>query len=744
MQYPDNTNDYSRLAYQYANTTLQNLFLTGKAGAGKTTFLKFLTSNTHKKFVVAAPTGVAAINAGGVTLHSLFQLPLGSFIPDRAYIKSNLSRPVHNQHSLLQHLRFGNEKRKLLEELELLIIDEVSMARADIIDAIDTILKHVRENQLPFGGIQVLFIGDLFQLPPVTNDQEWEILGKYYNSPFFFDAHVLKQAQPLYLELKKVYRQSDERFLSLLNRIRNNNTTAGDIETLKKFYKPGYKPENKGEYITLTTHNYRADQINKEELEKLPGKVHIFEAEIKDEFNENAMPADKRLFLKEGAQIMFIRNDTSDAKLYYNGKIATIKKIDNNEIYISFSGEESVHKIEKETWKNVRYQYEKESDSIKEETLGSFKQYPIRLAWAITIHKSQGLTFEKAIIDAGQSFAPGQVYVALSRLTSLEGLVLSSPIDQSVISTASQAMRFAETELEINVLNQILSEKQRDYILNSLKNAFEWDNLINETKMFMEFLLERQIPEKAQAAKLIDDIIQVISKQKETADKFLIQLDQLIKAKDLLLLDSRMQAAAGYFTSTLEKEIIFPLKDHHQDMKKRSKTKRYTNELSELIAVLATQIRRINNTCATTKGLKEGISPDELLKKTEPISSPYFEDQKNTSAPKKEKQAKGETQRISLEMFLSGKTITEIAEARSMVSSTIEGHLASFIPTGEIKLGDLVTQEKAEAIRQVIIKTGEYKSSSLIKQFLGDEYSYGEIKAVLKSMEVSENISIHK
>lgn len=326
-----------------------------------------------------------------------------------------------------------------------MIIDEVSMVRCDMLDAIDTILRHFRRQpMLPFGGVQVVYIGDLFQLPPVIPQQEWNILQNYYESPFFFQAKVIKEVPPLYIELKKIYRQNEQYFIDILNRVRNNVPEAADLQELNKRYNPSFNPPAGEKFITLTTHNYKADVINAAALKKLTGKLHVFRAEIKGEFSDKALPTDLNLQLKEGAQVMFIKNDSGNERRYYNGKLAIVKKVTNDEILVSFNNGEEDLKMEKETWKNIRYSYNKENDHIEEEELGSFVQYPIRLAWAITIHKSQGLTFEKAVIDAGASFAAGQVYVALSRCTSLAGLVLHSRVSPGAIATDERVIAFAQ------------------------------------------------------------------------------------------------------------------------------------------------------------------------------------------------------------------------------------------------------------------------------------------------------------
>ncbi|HVG40960.1 MAG TPA: AAA family ATPase, partial [Chitinophagaceae bacterium] len=364
-------NQLFSLAAGFVNQTVQHIFITGKAGTGKTTFLKYIKENSFKRLAVVAPTGVAAINAGGVTMHSLFQLPLGIYLPTKQPIPADYSTEINNEHTLLKNIRIGSSKRELLRELELLIIDEVSMVRADMLDAIDAILRSYRRMpNVPFGGVQLLYIGDLFQLPPVANNKEWNLLKEYYKSPFFFDSLVLQQSPPVYIELKKIYRQTDEAFIHILNNIRNNACTKNDLDQLHQHYKPGFIADHsslkKGEipYITLTSHNAKADAINKAELAKLPGKLHSFEGTVKGDFNEKSYPVDKTVMLKEGAQIMFIKNDKGEVRRFYNGKIGTVKRVDGEKIFVTFPGEEGELELEKETWKNIRYEYDKEKESI--------------------------------------------------------------------------------------------------------------------------------------------------------------------------------------------------------------------------------------------------------------------------------------------------------------------------------------------------------------------------------------------
>ncbi len=738
----DLTNEYFQLAVQFVNHTSQHLFLTGKAGTGKTTFLKYIKENTHKKLAVVAPTGVAAINAGGVTIHSLFQLPFGPFIPTRSNSRENSARGISDQHSIFNNLKLTNAKRELLQELELLIIDEVSMVRADLLDAIDIVLRHFRRQpHVLFGGVQMLYIGDLFQLPPVVSNEEWQILGNYYKSPFFFDAQALIKMPPVYMELKKIYRQSDVDFIRVLNNIRNNQAQVEDLELLHKYYRPGFRPENGGEFITLTTHNSKAETINQTELEKLEGGVHRFEGIIKGEFNERALPAENILLLKVGAQIMFLKNDKGEERRYYNGKIGSITRIEEEKIFIVFPGGTEEMMLEKETWTNIRYQYNKEKDIVEEEELGTFTQYPVRLAWAITIHKSQGLTFNKAIVDAGDSFAAGQVYVALSRLTSLEGMVLYSRIQPSAISTDHRVLAFTQTELAADLLHQQLKQEQRVYISQSLLQAFDWSKLLVGFEAHWEDFEHRQIPLQNESEELIHGLVEQVQKQNDVAMKFSRQLDQLLPLAEqngFVQVNDRVKAASEYFLKSLHDDIFAPLVAHYEDMKNRAKVKKYLKETHLLIMQLKRKKTQIEQAVLIAEGLMKGVDTDRLLEQVTAQKKEVIEElveevnqQKSTKAPK------GESHRISLALFKEGKTILEIASERSMAVGTVEGHLQSFLATGEIEIKELITDEKLEAIKIVLAELGEV-SATEIKERLGDDYTFGEIRAVRSFMKMSE------
>lgn len=733
MTAPDTSNEYFQLAARFVNQTNRHIFLTGRAGTGKTTFLKYIQAHSVKKMAIVAPTGVAAINAGGVTMHSFFQLPFGPFLPARqGWQDPNIA--ATDQHTLIKNLRFNNAKRELLRELELLVIDEVSMVRADMLDAIDLILRHFRRQpHTPFGGLQVLFIGDLFQLPPVVTNEEWDGILKYhYASPFFFDSYAVRQAPPLYLELKKIYRQNEAAFIDILNNLRTNSTTEEDLRQLHLRYIPGFVPDEDEHFITLTSHNYKADKINQYQLARLPGEVHEFKGEITGDFNEKALPADRLLQLKVGAQIMFIKNDKGEFRRFFNGKLAIIQSISKDKITVSFPGEDIELDLEQETWKNIRYSYNKEKDAVEEEELGSFKQYPIRLAWAITIHKSQGLTFRRAIVDAGESFAPGQVYVALSRLTSMDGLVLYSRIQPHCISTDERVIAFTSAEMEADELKQALQEERKHYVGRTIVQCFDWTRLTAAWEAHYEGYEDRQLPDQTAAVVWARAQVIRLTEHQEVAQKFMRQLEQLLAdstAAGYAALQQRLQAAIAYFTLQLQ-EVDSSLQQHLDEVKVKSKVRKYVKELQALQLLLGRQRQLMEQAAATVQALAGGTHPDEVLTLVEEKKKAAGEALQEAVALA-EKPTKGETRFISLRLFKEGNTIDTIAAQRGMATSTIEGHLIQFVATGEIAVEELVPEHKIGPILLALKETGGH-SSTPVKEKLGDEYSFGEIKAVMQ------------
>jgi len=545
-------NERFDLAYRFVTETQESIFLTGKAGTGKTTFLRYLKANSAKNTIVAAPTGVAAINAGGVTLHSLFQLPLHPFLPTAAA-----------RQDLLSKIRYNKQRLQLLRKMEVLIIDEVSMVRCDVLDAIDTILRSVRyQHQDPFGGVQLLFIGDLFQLPPVAQNHEWQLLQEYYNSTFFFDSKVIQEQMPLLIELTTIYRQKEELFVKLLNKVRNNQLNEEDLEILNERYIPGFQPDRDETYITLTSHNNQANTINSQQLQRLMAPTYTYKATITGDFPENSYPAEAELFLKEGAQVMFLKNDLL-GKRYFNGKIGIVQSLSETEIVVRCDKE--IIKVQKETWEHSRYHLNRTDGKLEQDVLGTYEQYPLRLAWAITIHKSQGLTFEKLMIDAGLSFTSGQVYVALSRCTSLEGIVLLSKIQPKVIFSNQQVVDGQKALVPKGSLPERFEEARKLFTQQLLEEMFAFQatgialQQLQQTIHKHKFDLNEEAEEWCAALQLEFQL------HREVAQKFIHRLNELLKQEPVAeknsTLQQRLTDAGAYFIPRLE-QMLLTLKQH--------------------------------------------------------------------------------------------------------------------------------------------------------------------------------------
>lgn len=535
-------NEQFDLAYRFVTETSENIFLTGKAGTGKTTFLKYLKQNCAKNIIVAAPTGVAAINAGGVTLHSLFQLPFHPFLPTRA-----------SKDELLARLRFNKQRLQLLRKMEILIIDEISMVRADTMDAIDTILRAVRRNyETPFGGAQLLCIGDLFQLPPVAKNEEWALLSEYYSSPFFFDSHAIKEQMPLMIELTKIYRQKEDSFVRLLNKVRNNAMQVEDFEDLHFRYHPTFRPAIDEKFITLTSHNNQSDQINIREINKLLAPFYSYKAKIDGDFPEHMYPADEELKLKEGAQVMFLKNDVVHRK-YFNGKIGVVKLLEEDKIIVESDGEEIT--VAKETWDNTRYTLNRGDGRLEQEVLGTFEQFALRLAWAITIHKSQGLTFDKVMIDAGSAFSSGQVYVALSRCTSLEGIVLLSKINAAAIMSNDNVVKGQQTLTHKGSLVERFAGARMIYTQQQLQQIFEFDEINVAFNILLHEVRQHADKFNAEGIDLLVKLHQQFLNDKQVGEKFMTHVYTMAKDEAVIekntTLQKRINDAAKHFDNRL-------------------------------------------------------------------------------------------------------------------------------------------------------------------------------------------------
>jgi uncharacterized protein YpbB len=729
----------AEITYKYINTTNRTIFLTGKAGTGKTTLLKEIISNTHKNAIVAAPTGIAAINAGGVTLHSLFQLPFGSFIPENRILDGNINIQVNTPKSLMNSFQMHKTKRTLIREMELLIIDEVSMLRADLLDAIDTILRSVRrEKSKAFGGVQVLFIGDLLQLPPVVKDAEWNILSHYYSGSFFFHAKVLENNPPLYIELEKIYRQSDQTFINLLNHLRDNNPTPEDIKTLNKHYNPLYKPPQNEGHVHLVTHNRMADETNRQSLDKLKEKSYYYEAYVEGDFSEYLYPVDFELELKKGAQVMFIKNDYSGEQRYFNGKIGFISQLNDDEITVSFNDGSDPTTVERYTWENKKYTLNTDTNEIEEKEVGKFSHFPLKLAWAITVHKSQGLTFDRAIIDVSKAFAPGQIYVALSRLTSLDGLVLLSPIPENNLHQDGSLQVFAEQKKEVNELHLEIKNDSIRYICDAALMAYDFSGLLynlyihaqsydkDETKS-----IKQQY--KSWAHKLHTDVKPL----KEVSDKFQGQLRKITfqpGETTMHLLKERLSKAKEYFEPLL-KGFSKKINEHIKDLSTQSRIKKYLNELSDLERLFFRQLQFIYKAGAlvdsilqNTEVTKQTLKETELYQERAKVARTTKEKPVKQKKPPKGK--KTDTKLLTYNLYKEGKTIEEIAKERGLVNSTIESHLAHYVKIGEIDVLQFLNQEQLDEILATI---DEFDTLHLgeLREALEKKFSYSQLKMAI-------------
>ena len=534
-----------QLAWQFIENTGTHLFLTGKAGTGKTTFLRRLREQSPKRMVVLAPTGIAAINAGGVTIHSFFQLSFAPFVPDTTLNSAQI------------HYRINKEKRNIIRSMDLLVIDEISMVRADLLDAVDATLRRYRDREKPFGGVQLLMIGDLQQLAPVVKDNEWEMLRHYYETPYFFASRALRETTYMTIELEKVYRQSDTFFLSLLNKIRENKADDEVLNELNKRYQRDFQPPKEEGYIRLTTHNNQAQRINDRELASLPGKAYSFRAEVKYDFPEYSYPADEVLTIKEGAQIMFLKNDVSSEKRYYNGMIGEVVTVNETGMFVRGKDSEHEFQLLQEEWGNYKYVLNEETKEITEEIAGVFRQYPIRLAWAITIHKSQGLTFERAIIDARNSFAHGQTYVALSRCKTLDGMVLESPLRREAIISDSVVDNFTKAVERNKPGNKQLNDMQKAYFFDLLSDLFNFYSIEQAYKRLLRMMdedLYRLFPKQLAEYKALEPHMK--ERIVEVARRFRNQYTRLINESEDYAgnqeLQERIRSGAGYFRKELE------------------------------------------------------------------------------------------------------------------------------------------------------------------------------------------------
>lgn len=801
------------LAWNFVNTTNRNIFLTGKAGTGKTTFLHRLKLQANKRMVIVAPTGVAAINAKGVTIHSFFQMPFGPILPhDDLSSSSGFNR------------KFSKTKIDIIKSLDLLVIDEISMVRADLLDGIDKTLRRYKNRNEVFGGVQLLMIGDLQQLAPVIKDHEWQLLKPYYHNAFFFSSISYQNCNPITIELKHIYRQENPLFINILNEIRNNNLSSASAEELNKRYLPDFEPKEDAGYISLTTHNNKARQTNEQELDKLKGKAHIYKAIVKGNFPEHSYPNKERLELKVGAQVMFIKNDSSPEKRYFNGKIGKVILLEKDEVVVHCPDDDFNINTKLETWENIKYTVDSDTKAIAEDKIGSYSQIPLRLAWSITIHKSQGLTFEKAIIDAQGAFAHGQTYVALSRCKSLEGLVLKSKIESNQIISDQNVIAFNKSA-EANQPNEDLLEMaKRDFQLDLISEVFDFYKFIFPSNRLLDiYYKNRGSIEGTLEAPLIlikDSATNLL----RVSNSFKTQLKTIGSAHDTpelnALIQERFIKALCYFQDQTKSTIVKALKEFNYTTDNKAIEKDIEKQLDTLDELLETKLSYF-------EGLKEGFNTKtvlalraksvflgkqqpkkprksvidgttnvelyELLRElrndiasredlvhfqvftqkslyamceTLPITAAELkeihgmgktriekygaeilkvinsfceENDIDTSTPStlldaQEPHTKpSDTKQESFDLFKSGKTIAQIAKQRELKEDTIFGHLSSFIPSGKIKVVDLINKDHYKELI-ALIPTKTFETLTELKHQMDDKYSYEELRLVLMDL----------
>lgn len=802
-----------QLAFDFVHYTNRNIFLTGKAGTGKTTFLHNLKTSCAKRIAVVAPTGVAAINAGGVTIHSFFQIAPGPFVPG--------SEPGGQK-------KFNRDKIRLLKSLDLLVIDEISMVRADMLDQIDAVLRRYRDRSKPFGGVQLLMIGDLHQLPPVVNGAEWQQMRQYYDTAYFFSSRALQLSDPVCIELTHIFRQSDHVFIDLLNRIRHNQMDPATIRELNQRYIPGFQPGDDEGYIILTSHNASAQQINSRKLQENTNRTHTFDAEIRQDFPEGMYPTEAHLVLKKEAQVMFVKNDPSREKRYYNGKIGKVSRIADDTIYVKCPGEEHDIAVQPVEWQNIRYALDETTKEVKETVVGSFIQYPLKLAWAITIHKSQGLTFDKAIIDAANAFSHGQVYVALSRCRSLEGLVLSTPISTDSVITDRTVAEYSDAVRQHIPNREKLLASMRAYQRSLLLELFDSATIARRVQYVMKVAAENEQTVEASAlAGWTSMQSGMQSEIVEVAQKFIPQLEYLLNdpvlPEENAPLQERVKKAAAYFEQKL-KTLLENIRSNPFDADNAAVRKTLQEAAAEAERTVFIQwkcmqtavngLHTINYLHAKANAdldLQTGGKPEGKPKASAPANSPhpqlyhslrmwrngladehnlpaymilpnkailelitwlpatmdelaqikglgkrkteqYGEDileminaycadndvdrpemplSRKAAKPKKEK---GETNAISLGYFREGMRIPEIAKTRNFAISTIEGHLAHYVGTGELDVKDFVSKEKIALITEYFAgqKPGAITDA---KTALGDAVTFSDLRFVMKHLE---------
>lgn len=719
-------NQELKTAWEFVEKTGKSVFLTGKAGTGKTTFLKRVVEESRKRVVVVAPTGIAAINASGVTIHSFFQLPLHPFIPG-AKIESKFA--------------FSKEKRSIIKTMDILVIDEISMVRSDLLDAVDSVLRRFRNRYRPFGGVQLLMIGDLQQLTPVVTDEEAQLLASYYPTPYFFGSRALSQVDYVTIELKEVYRQQDERFISILNSVRCGHPSADVIRTLNGRYDPHFLPAAEDGYIRLTTHNHIANSYNEQQLDMIDEPSHFFDAVIDGNFPEYSYPTEARLELKVGSQVMFVKNDPSSERRYFNGRIGVVTDFFEEYILVQCPGDDEKIAVEPLEWENCRYVINEQTQEMETEVQGLFRQYPLRLAWAITIHKSQGLTFDRAIVDAAAAFASGQVYVALSRCRTLEGMVLATPLRQDAVITDQRVEEYIEGQ-EAAALASVsrLEAIKEEYYRQLLGELFDFKELAGLQKRMLSVCMEFPSGTVVGLAQRHNDILNALNEKVVPVG---VKWQRLIMQKSFAEVSSsefsaRVQNGCGYFLAELE-DAYGEYLDKTQDIKAENKelVKRYGNAWNDLHLELETFRILLKSMSAVTFSTESYLRERQLavFEASGFVPKKLKTPKKAATVVKQAKEKKEDTKVTTFKLYKQGMSVKEIAKERDLNQQTIVRHLAHYVAKGMISVDELVPAAKSDAIRDVLSSLGTVKSLAAIKEACPSDVTYQDIVLVIASTE---------